>query len=152
MKKVYLNGTHRATVICPKCGFKKSIDARNLKDTQKEFKGECRCGEPYHYSIEFRRKHRKNVMLPGEYKIKKKGETGQIIVRELSLSGIRFETMDPHGIQKDDQLELIFNLNNPLKTQIRKPAGVVWVKNRLVGAYYLETKLYEKDLGFYLQS
>ena len=49
-------------------------------------------------------------------------------------------------------LELKFELDNPLRTEISKLVKVVWVKNRIVGAHYMETKLYEKDLGFYLQT
>jgi hypothetical protein len=152
MKKVFLNDTNRITTTCPKCMFEINIDAKNIKDTHKQLKGVCRCGEAYHFSIEFRKRHRKNVMLPGEYIIQGKEKKGDIIIRELSLSGLRFECLDPHNISKDETLELKFNLNNPLRTEIWKLVNVVWVKNRIVGAHYLDAKLYEKDLGFYLKS
>ncbi len=150
MKKVYVDDTNKATITCPKCLYMISVDTAKIKN--KQIKGVCRCGDPYHFSIEFRKRHRKNVMLPGEYLIRAKEQRGDIIIRELSLSGIRFESLDPHNILKNDTLDLKFNLNNPMRTEIRKSVKVVWVKNRLVGAHYLETKLYEKDLGFYLKS
>ena len=150
MKKVYVDDTNRVAIICPKCGFEKTIDTTNFKDTQKKLKGRCRCGETFQFTIEFRRRHRKNVRLPGEYFNQGKGETGEIIVRELSLSGIRFESMSPHRILKDDTLDVKFNLDNPLRTEIRKRVKVIWVKDRIVGAHYMEAKLYEKDLGYYL--
>ena len=151
MKKVYVGDRKKVAIVCSKCGFEKNIDPTSLKDTQKTLKGRCICGEPYHITIEFRKKHRKNVMLPGEYLIQGKGEKGEIIIRELSLSGIRFESLRPHQISKDDTLEMKFNLDNPLKTEICKLAKAIWVKDRTDGAHYMETKLYEKDLGFYLQ-
>ena len=151
MKKAYVDDTNRVRIACPKCGFGKNIDTTNFKDTQKKLKAICRCGETIQFTIEFRKRYRKNVMLPGEYIIQEKEKKGEIIIRELSLTGIRFESMGPHNILKDDTLELKFKLDNPLRTEIRRLVNVVWVKDRVVGAHYIETKLYEKDLGFYLQ-
>ena len=151
MKKIYVDDTNKATVICPKCGFLQNIDVTNFKDTQKKLKGRCRCGETYQFTIEFRKKYRKDVRLPGEYVVQGKGEKGEIIIRELSLTGIRFESLRPNQILKDDTLEVTFKLDNTLRKKIRKLVKVIWVRDRIVGAYYIETKLYEKDLGFYLQ-
>ena len=150
MKKVYADDANRVAIICPKCGFEKMMDTTTFKGTQKTLKGRCRCGETYRFTIEFRKRHRKNVRLPGEYTIQRQGEKGEIIIRELSLSGIRFESMRPHQILKDDTLDVKFNLDNPLRTEIRKLVKVIWVKDRIAGAHYIETKLYEKDLGYYL--
>ena len=151
MKKIYVDDTNKATVICPKCGFLQNIDVTNFKDTQKKLKGRCRCGETYQFTIEFRKKYRKDVRLPGEYVVQGKGEKGEIIIRELSLTGIRFESLRPNQILKDDTLEVTFKLDNPPRSKIRKPVKVMWVRDRSVGAQFSERKLYEKDLGFYLQ-
>jgi hypothetical protein len=151
MKKIYVDDTNKATIICTKCGFEQNIDVTNFKDTQKKLKGRCRCGETYQFTIEFRKKYRKDVRLPGEYVVQGKGEKGEIIIRELSLTGIRFESLRPNQILKDDTLEVTFKLDNTLRKKIRKLVKVIWVRDRIVGAYYIETKLYEKDLGFYLQ-
>jgi len=151
MKKIYADNTHRATIICPKCGFEKIVDVTEFKDSQKRLKAKCKCGETYRFTIEFRTKYRKDVRLPGEYIAKKKGEKGEIIIRELSLTGIRFESLKPHQISTDDTLEVKFKLDNPLKKEIRKLVKVIWIKDRIVGAHYIETKFYEKDLGFYLK-
>ncbi len=152
MKKVYVNDTSQATIICPKCGFEKNVDVTSFKDTQKRLKAKCKCGETYRFTIEFRKKYRKNVRLPGEYIIKKNEEKGEIIIRELSLTGIRFESLKPHQISTDDTLKVKFKLDNPLRSEIRKLVKVIWIRDRIVGAHYAETKLYEKDLGFYLKT
>ena len=151
MKKVYVNDNNQATIICPKCGFEKNADVADLKNTQKSFKAKCKCGETHRFNVEFRKKYRKDVRLPGEYIIREKGEKGEIIIRELSLTGIRFETLKPHQISSDDILEVEFKLDNPLRSKIRKLVKVIWIKDRIAGARYTETKLYEKDLGFYLK-
>lgn len=150
MKKVYVDDTGQATIICPKCGIEKNVDVSEFKDTSKKIKAKCKCGETHRFTIEFRKKYRKDVKLPGEYIAKEKGEKGEIIIRELSLTGIRFESLKPHGISSDDILDVKFKLDNPMRAEIRKLVKVIWIKNRIIGAHYTETKLYEKDLGFYL--
>ena len=108
MKKIYVNDTNQATIICPKCGFEKKVDVTDFKDTQKKLKAKCQCGETHRITIEFRKKYRKDVRLPGEYIIQGKGERGEIIIRELSLTGVRFESLKPHQISTDRSVHLTF--------------------------------------------
>lgn len=152
MKKVYADDTNQATIICPKCGFEKNVDVTDFKDTQKNIQAKCKCGKTHRFTIEFRKNHRKAVRLPGEYLAKEKGEKGEIVIRELSLTGIRFESLKPHRISTDDTLEVTFRLDNPMKSNIHKLVKVIWIKDRIIGAHYTETKLYEKNLGFYMKT
>ncbi len=151
MKMVYVDDTNQVTIICPKCGFTKNIDATNFKNTQKKRKVKCRCGEIFRITIEFRKQYRKKVRLPGEYIIQK-GEKGEIIIRELSLGGIRFESLRPHQISPNDTLEVKFKLNNQMRSEIQKIVRVIWVRDRIVGTQFSESKSYEKDLGFYMRT
>jgi len=151
MKKVYVDDTNKATIVCPKCGFVKMIDTTNYKATQKRLKANCKCGEVFKITLEFRKKYRKDVELPGEYIIQQSGEKGEIVIKDLSMNGIRFESLKPHQISTDDTLEVTFKLDNPAQTEIRKFIKVMWIRDRIVGAHYTEMKYYEKDLGFYLK-
>lgn len=151
METIYTDSTNRLTVICPKCGFEQNIDTTNFKDTQKKLKARCRCGETYQFTIEFRKRYRKDVELPGEYIILGRGETEKIIIRELSFTGIQFESPGPHHILKDDTLVVTFKLDNHWRSKIRKLVKVIWVRDLIVGANYIESKLYENDLEFYLK-
>jgi hypothetical protein len=152
MEKVYVDKNNQARVICPECGFKKNVDAMNFRDTKSMVKGKCKCSEGFDFTLEYRKHYRKNVKLPGEYIVQKSGEIGEVIIRELSLTGIRFETMKPHQISTDDILDMKFKLDNPLRSEIRKLAKVIWVDNRNVGAQFNETKLFETDLSFYMKT
>ena len=38
MKKVFVDETNQATIICPKCGLKKDVDVTKFKNTQKKLK------------------------------------------------------------------------------------------------------------------
>ncbi|MGV7225046.1 MAG: PilZ domain-containing protein [Nitrospinales bacterium] len=152
MKTVYVDDTNQASIICPECGFSKNIDITNFKSTQKRAKAKCGCGESFWFTFEFRKNYRKNVRLPGEYIVKGTGEKGDVIIRDLSLTGIRFESLKPHEISTNDILEVKFKLDNSVRSEIRKLAKVIWVSDRIVAAHYSETKLFEKDLGFYLRT
>ena len=150
MNKVYVDENNRALIICPKCGFEKNVDAMKYRNPTNIVTGKCKCKETFQFSIEYRKHYRKDVMLPGEYVAQKNGEKGEVIIRELSLTGIQFENLKPHQVSKDDTLEVTFKLDNPLRKEIRKTVKVIWVRDRIVGAQFNERKLYEKDLGFYL--
>jgi hypothetical protein len=151
MKKVYVDENNRANVICPECGFEKNVDATNFRNTKCMVKGKCKCSEGFDFTLEYRKHYRKKVMLPGEYIVQKNGEKGEVIIRELSLTGIRFEIMRQHQISTDDILDVKFKLDNPLKSEIRRLAKVIWVKDRNVGAQFDGTKVNGKDLSFYLK-
>ena len=49
-------------------------------------------------------------------------------------------------------LEMKFILDNPMRTEIRKLAKVIWVKDRIIGVNFSEKELYAQVLGFYLKT
>ena len=150
MNIVWIGDNNKGTINCPKCAVVHNIDATKFQNTKKELRAKCKCGEIFPLTIEFRRQFRKNVRLSGEYGIKGKKEKGEIIVKDLSLSGIKFESFRPHQISTDDILEVKFMLDNTSKKEILKEVKVIWIDNRTVGAQFTERTLYRKDLGFYL--
>ena len=152
MKTVYENKINQTTVICPKCGFAKTFDTTKFKNTHRRLKAKCRCGAVFGFTLEFRKHYRKEARLPGEYIIQRRGKKGELIVEELSMGGIRFENLGPHQIPIDDMLEVKFKLDNPLRSEIRKKVRVIWVRDRMVGAMYSETKGNDTDLGFYMRT
>jgi hypothetical protein len=152
MKKIYVDHTNLATIICPKCGLEKHIDVTHFKDTHKRLKAKCRCGEIFRFTLEYRKHYRKKVRLPGEYYVQRKDERGEIIIEDISASGIRFACLKPHYISRNDTVELKFTLDNPIKTQIQELVKIVWIIDRNIGAEYINPKSLEKDLGFYLKT
>jgi PilZ domain len=152
MKKVYVDENNRAKIICPKCGFEKNVDAMKYRNPTNMVTGKCKCKETFQFTLEYRKHHRKEVRLSGEYIVQKSREKGEAIIRELSLTGIRFESLKPHQISTDDILEMKFNLDNPLRSEIRKLAKVIWVKDRIIGANFSETNSHSQALGFYIRT
>ena len=152
MKKIYVDHTNIATIICPKCGLEKNIDVANFKNTHKKLKAKCRCGEIFRFSLEYRKHYRKKVRLPGEYFVQGKDERGEIIIEDISASGIRFASLKPHYISRNDTVELKFALDNQMRTEIHTPVKIKWIIDHNVGGQFFDPKSLEKDLGSYLQT
>ncbi|MGD9246266.1 MAG: PilZ domain-containing protein [Desulfobacterales bacterium] len=150
MRKIYLDNSKKTTIICSRCLFEHSIDLSKIKHDQKILKVRCRCGKDNEFTIELRNGYRKDINLFGEYTIQKSGIKGDIIIRDLSMGGIRFENLSLHKISKDDTLEVKFQLDTPKRPEIQKSVKVIWVKDRTIGANFTETQSYKADLGFYL--
>jgi len=125
MTKFYVNDTNQTTIVCPKCGFAKMIDTTNYKETQKRLKANCKSGEVIKFTLEFREHYRKDIRLHGEYIIQQSGEKGEVVIEDLSMSGIRFESLKPHQISTGDTLEVKFKLDNLSQTEIRKLVKVM---------------------------
>ena len=152
MKMVYVDDTNQATIVCPKCGFEKNVDVTKFKHTQKKLKAKCRCGAVFRLALEYRKHYRKKVRLHGEYVVQGRDEKGEIVVEDISASGIRFASLEPHYISRNDTVELKFTLDNPMKTKIHKLIKIIWIIDRNVGAQYIDQKSLEKDLDLYLKT
>jgi hypothetical protein len=151
MKKFYADHTNQATVICPECGLERKIDVTKFKDTHKRLKARCRCGEVFRFTLEYRRHYRKKVSLAGEYVVQGKDERGEVIIEDISASGIRFASLKPHFISRNDIVDLKFTLDNPMKTQIQELVKIIWIIDRNIGAEFMNPKSLENNLGFYLK-
>mgnify|MGYP001039595522 FL=1 len=152
MIKVYVDDTNHATIICPKCGLKKDVDVTNFKNTLKKLKAKCRCGEVFRLTLEFRKHFRKKVRLNGGYEVQGRHEKGEIIIEDISAGGVRFASLKPHYISRNDTVELKFTLDNTMRTEIHKLVKIKWIIDRTVGAQYIDPKSLETDLIFYLQT
>jgi hypothetical protein len=151
MKKYYADHTNQVTIICPECGLERNMDVTKFKETHKRLKARCRCGEVFRFTLEYRKHYRKKVRLAGEYLVQGKDERGEVIIEDISASGIRFASLRPHFISRNDIVELKFTLDNPMKTQIQGLVKIMWIIDHNVGAEFVNPKSLEKDLGFYLK-
>ena len=150
MEKVYVDHTNRVKIICPKCGLEKKINVFKFKDTHKRLKAKCKCGEDFRFTLDFRKYYRKNVQLNGDYFFQGKDEKGEILIEDISKTGIKFSTLNPHTFSKDDLVELKFTLDNPMRMKVRTRVKILWIIDRTVGAQFNDPKLLEQDLGSYL--
>ena len=150
MERMYAGATNHVTVICPKCGLKKNINVFKYKDTHKRLKAKCKCGEIFRLSLEFRRFYRKIVRLTGEYFSQERDEKGEVLIKDISMTGINFEASKPHNIAKHDAVEVKFTLDNPDKTELDTLVKIMWAKDLNVGGHFIDQVRYKQDLVLYL--
>jgi hypothetical protein len=152
MKKFYVDNSNQVTILCPKCGIKQTKNVFKFKDSHKRLKATCKCGEVFRSTLDFRKFHRKNVRLAGEYLIQGKDEKGEIVVEDISIRGIRFSCLKPNHISRDDILELKFQLDTPIKMEINSIIVIKWTNDHNIGGLFLGPNSLKHDLGFYLKS
>ena len=137
MGKFFVDENNQARIVCHKCGINKNVDVTKFKDTHKRLKAKCRCGEVFRLTLDFRRHYRKNVRLAGEYFVPEKDEKGEILIEDISMTGINFATLKPHNFSKDDTVELKFTLDNPMRTRVQESVKIIRIVDRNVGAQYI---------------
>ena len=150
MEKLYVGHTNKVTIICPNCGLKKNTIVSKFKDTHKKLKAKCKCGEVFRFTLDFRKYYRKNVQLTGKYFVLGKDEKGDILIEDISKTGIKFATLKPHNFSKADLVELKFTLDDTMRVEGRTRVKILWTIDHTVGAQFKNPKLLEMDLGLYL--
>jgi hypothetical protein len=152
MKKVYVDNSNLVKIACPKCGLEQNKNVFKFKDSHKRLKANCKCGEVFRFTLDFRKYYRKIVRLAGEYIVKGKDEKGEIVVQDISTTGVRFSILEPNHISRNDIVELKFNLDTPLEMEVRTLVKIRWINDQNVGAQFLNPKPLERDLKFYLRT
>ena len=137
MGKFYVDENNQARISCHKCGINKNLDVTKFKDTHKRLKAKCRCGEVFRLTLDFRRHYRKNVRLAGEYFVQEKDEKGEVLIEDISMTGVRFAALKPHNFSKNDTVELKFTLNNPMRTKVQELVKIIRIIDRNIGAQYI---------------
>ena len=112
------------------------------------------CGKAYEIQIDLRKHFRKKTLFDGFYsKLGSPGGFEKMTVVDLSLGGCGFLASSRHSLKPDDQIKLIFNLDNAQHTKLEKNAVVRIVKERRIGCEFAAVASgYDPDLGFYLRS
>ena len=139
MEIIYAGETDHVTVTCPKCGLSKNKDISDFKDTPKRLKATCKCGEVFQVDLELRKYYRK------------KDEKGEVLIKNISMNGINFETLKTHNISKDDIAELKFTLDNPNKTELHTLVKIMQVSDLYVGGQFIDESSLKQDLLLYLR-
>ncbi|QJT10585.1 PilZ domain-containing protein [Oceanidesulfovibrio marinus] len=146
----YSEDGQTVSIQCAECRYSRTVPIESLRDLGRFFTVGCRCGERFTATVEFRRHFRKKVDLDGTYRNPETGEDDDIVVEDLSQSGIRFATVAPHSLQPGMVVKVRFTLDTPKRpvkqrtVEVRKTEGL-HVSGRFVGAPERDS-----DIGFYL--
>ena len=94
MEMVYVDKRGIANVVCPVCEKSEHVDVSEISSSYVPREATCACGTTFVVLFEKRRHHRKEVNLPGVYWDKSdRNESGYMIVKNLSRSGIGFQVL-----------------------------------------------------------
>ena len=111
----------------------------------------CPCGNKIQVDADGRKFPRRAASLSGHYVKPENGETGTIMIDNISFGGIRFHTEDnTHSIAHDDRLHLQFTLDDEVQSVVSTKINVRYVLWNTVGAQYLDTANFDPHLAAYL--
>lgn len=154
-EKVFITPNQTATFTCPMCQKSKVSDVSKFVKLEKKLliKAKCKCGHSFSSLLERRKHYRKEIDLMGtfvRYAASKPAGRGNMVVKDLSLTGLKFEVFGNQNLSVGDMLEVEFRLDDVKKTPIKKKVVIRTVKNACIGTAFLENKVEDTALGFYL--
>jgi len=150
-QKVFVKQDNMAAIKCPYCKSVRTANVAQYKDQRKVLKVKCACQKVFSITFEFRRMYRKPTNLPGTYvNVTNSEDRGRMVVKNVSMGGIGFSAAGKHRIQKDDELEVEFVLDDKHKSVIRRNVVARMVTPDFVGCEFSNPNEYNKALGFYL--
>jgi len=155
MSKTYVRPDNTAVINCPHCGLQKSIPADSFRGSKSKVRIKCACKNIFAVQLEFRKRVRKRVNLRGTYtNHSQKLSSGNIIVRNVSVSGLEFTSLDIDNFNVGDELTLTFTLDDEQHTKITKEAVVNDIRSNSIGCEFQHSgeMAFDGPLGFYIMS
>jgi hypothetical protein len=153
IKKIRLNEHYESIVTCEHCGLSVTIHAAVCKNAPGTLAIKCPCGIVFHHNFNKRRSARKNTALRGVYiKEANRKKTGDILVENLSLTGVRFRTVFQHDIAVNEPLQIKFVLDDGHRNIICEHVQVRYVRGYQIGARFVNTDTCIATLSAYLMS
>ena len=154
LSKVVVREGDIAAVTCPFCRKTRKIPVTKYKNAGKrKLKIKCICDKVFSIYLEFRRHFRKPAGLLVE-SVNLSNDRGKenLVMKDISLSGIGLCPFKEHQIRKDDLLQVSFNLNDVRHTLIDADVTVRSTTDDYIGCEFNSTKKFMTPLGFYLTS
>ena len=153
-RKVLVKENGETVISCPSCRKTKKLSVAQFKKNRKqEVRIRCCCSHVFCLCLEYRKYPRKNVKLLGKcINLSKHRVSQDIIIKNISLEGVGFCFFNRHRTKKDDQLQIIFELNDRNNTPMDMNATVRAADRDYIGCEFNTRESYRTTLGFYLFS
>ena len=139
-QRVFVNPSDDTTEIkCSHCGAASIKNVGKFKGTRRRIKVKCKCQEVFAVQFEFRKETRKDTDIVGHYaRLPEQEGWRQMLVTNLSQSGIGFLTQSMHNLSAGDRLKIRFNLiDQARRSIIEKEAVVRWVRDIHIGCQFM---------------
>ena len=151
----YVRPDRTAVLTCPHCNRQKEISVDSFKDHKNRLNVKCACKKTFTVILEYRKRVRKRTHLHGKYvNHSQKDRTGNLVVKNVSVSGLEFSSMDLPHFNLNDELTIEFTLDDEHMSVVRKEVTVVDIRIKSIGCEFSRSGEYAFDgpLGFYIMS
>ena len=153
--KTYVRPDYTAVLTCPHCGLQKSVPVESYKGRKSALKIKCSCKNVYSVQLEFRKRARKRTNLRGSYvNNSQRNIRGSLVVKNISVSGLEFSSLDVKNFRIDDEITVEFHLDDDQRSLITRDVIVRDIRERTVGCEFARGGEFAFDgpLGFYIMS
>ena len=117
--KIYVRSDNTIVLTCTHCGMQKIVPADLFMGRKHKLKVKCRCKEVFIVNLEFRNRVRKKVNLRGAYiNHSQKAKRGNLVIKDISMVGLAFDTFDGQIFNVGDELSLEFTLDDGHETRM----------------------------------
>ena len=150
--KIYVTNDFHAVISCPSCGSAKRIPVEKFKGVKHSLKAQCKCGNVFKVTLDFRKKFRKvTPPLSGKFsKVPPGNDWMQMTVKDLSNEGIGIKASYYKHLQQEDKLRIRFNLNDASRTEVDTLVRVRHVSPEHIGCQFIDLSEFSRAIGFYL--
>jgi hypothetical protein len=149
-QNVFLRKLHKKSrLTCDQCQSAIVLTPEETADLPVEVL--CTCGNKIQVNVDGRKFPRRAANLSGHYMKPETGETGTIVIDNISFAGVRFHTNDDtHSIAHDERLQLQFTLDDEAQSVVSIKISVRYVLWNTVGAQFIDTANFDQHLAVYL--
>jgi predicted Zn finger-like uncharacterized protein len=161
---VYVGSDNSFTVICPHCRIRYKVNAGKVPTSGHSSKLRCKCKRSFSVFFEYREHPRRDLDGKGFYRtIKGVHVRGQyrtsptskrltnMLVRNISRSGIGFVVPTGHELNIGDKVEVMFTLDDEDQSRIERSAAVRRIaEGNYLGCEFMDVGHFDKATGFYV--
>jgi len=144
--RVYVQQDGTIPSTCPACGAKRPLQADKIEICGRPVELRCSCGHRFSVFPEFRKAYRRKINLCGTYtKLSSEKEHGEILINNMSMTGVGFATAVNHCLSENNELSLRIRLDDDKDCEIEAVAVVIHVFDKFVGCRFKELSTHYED-------
>lgn len=165
-QQVAVEPDNSAIVTCPNCRVRYTVNAAAVTTRGRTSRLRCKCGHAFSIFFEFRETPRRQHVVKGYYRLFRefyvRGGTRtlrtsenfrEMLVKDISRSGIGFKTATLHGLNIGERIEVMFTLDDLQETHIERKATVRRVaEGNYLGCEFTDLGYVDKDTGFFVMT
>jgi hypothetical protein len=135
INKFYADENGLVLLVCPKC----SEGQNGHTKVYRPVKIHCKCGNTYNVIVERRKFSRKEIRFDGIYSIASNPDNlEKMIVKNISVQGCGFETLNPNMLKADEEIRIEFKLDDDKNSRIMERAIIHFRYRNYVSCRFIE--------------